>query len=113
MTGISRMPSISASHAARAPRRRCATCSDNFFPIRRSHRPQKLAFATSRRQFSRGSNPDRITMSRPQTLAEVAQIARSQAADFAMALKEFMDEFYLDHPDKSSQQPRLDAIPDP
>jgi hypothetical protein len=51
-------------------------------------------------------------MARPQTLAEVAQIARASRADFAMALDEFTDEFYLDHPDKAAQQPRLDPIPD-
>ena len=51
-------------------------------------------------------------MSRPQTLAEVAQIARAGASDFAMALDEFMDEFYLDHPDKAVQQRRLDPIPE-
>jgi hypothetical protein len=50
-------------------------------------------------------------MSRPQTLAEVAQVARAQASDFAMALDEFVDEFYLDHPDKPAQQRRLDPIP--
>jgi hypothetical protein len=50
-------------------------------------------------------------MSRPQTLAEVARITRTRPADFAMALDEFMDEFYLDHPDKAAQQRRLDPIP--
>jgi hypothetical protein len=52
-------------------------------------------------------------MSRPQTLAEVARIARSMAFEFAMALDEFVDEFYLDHPNKAAQQGRLDPIPDP
>lgn len=52
-------------------------------------------------------------MARPQTLAEVARIARAQASDFAMALDEFMDEFYLDHPDKAAQQRRLDPVPEP
>lgn len=52
-------------------------------------------------------------MSRPQTLAEVAQIARERAPDFAMALDEFMDEFYLDHPDKAAQQRRIDPVPEP
>jgi hypothetical protein len=52
-------------------------------------------------------------MSRPQTLAEVAQIARARSSDFAMALNEFMDEFYLDHPDKAAQQRRIDPIPEP
>jgi hypothetical protein len=51
-------------------------------------------------------------MARPQTLAEVAQIARSRAADFAMALDEFTDEFYLDHPDKTTQQQRIDPVPE-
>jgi len=51
-------------------------------------------------------------MARPQTLAEVAQIARTQPADFAMALNEFTDEFYLDHPDKAAQQQRTDPVPE-
>jgi hypothetical protein len=51
-------------------------------------------------------------MSRPQTLAEVARIARAQRTDFAMALDEFADEFYLDHPDKSAQQQRIDVVPE-
>jgi hypothetical protein len=48
-------------------------------------------------------------MARPQTLAEVAQIARAKPADFAMALDEFVDEFYLDHGNKPAQQSRIDA----
>jgi hypothetical protein len=52
-------------------------------------------------------------MQRPQTLAEVAEIARSDSSQFPMALDEFCDEFYLDHPDKSVQQQRLDPIPQP
>jgi hypothetical protein len=52
-------------------------------------------------------------MARPQSLAEVARIARENAPDFAMALDEFVDEFYLDHPDKAAQQHRLDQIPEP
>jgi hypothetical protein len=51
-------------------------------------------------------------MSRPQTLAEVASIARIDGSAFAMALDEFVDEFYLDHPHKAAQQRRLDAIPE-
>ena len=51
-------------------------------------------------------------MSRPQTLAEVARIARNAPDDFAMALDEFTDEFYLDHPDKAAQQKRLDPVPE-
>jgi len=52
-------------------------------------------------------------MARPQTLAEVAQIARTHPSDFAMALDEFVDEFYLDHGDKVAQQQRLNAAPEP
>jgi hypothetical protein len=51
-------------------------------------------------------------MARPQTLAEVARIARERRDDFAMALDEFTDEFYLDHPDKVAQQKRLDPVPE-
>jgi hypothetical protein len=51
-------------------------------------------------------------LQRPQTLAEVAQIARRNLSDFAMALDEFVDEFYLDHPNKFAQQQRLDVVPD-
>jgi len=54
-----------------------------------------------------------MRMSRPQTLAEVADIARAESSDFAMALDEFVDEFYLDHPDKAVQQRRLDLAPEP
>ena len=52
-------------------------------------------------------------MARPQSLAEVAAVARANRSDFAMALDEFVDEFYLDHPDKAAQQARLDPIPEP
>jgi hypothetical protein len=48
---------------------------------------------------------------RPQTLADVAEIARQNSSEFPMALDEFVDEFYLDHPDKMAQQRRLDVIP--
>ena len=51
-------------------------------------------------------------MARPQTLAEVASIARADRSAFAMALDEFVDEFYLDHPQKAVQQHRLDAVPE-
>jgi hypothetical protein len=51
-------------------------------------------------------------MARPQTLAEVALIVRRRAGDYAMALDEFCDEFYLDHPDKAAQQRRLVPVPD-
>jgi hypothetical protein len=54
----------------------------------------------------------RFNMARPQNLAEVARIARENISDFAMALDEFVDEFYLDHPDKAAQQCRLDPVPE-
>ena len=50
-------------------------------------------------------------LQRPQTLADVAEIARQNSSEFAMALDEYVNEFYLDHPDKMAQQRRLDAIP--
>jgi hypothetical protein len=50
-------------------------------------------------------------LQRPQTLTDVAEIARQNSSDFAMALDEFVDEFYLDHPNKNAQQKRLDAVP--
>jgi len=50
-------------------------------------------------------------LQRPQTLAEVAEIARQNSSNFAMALDEFVDEFYLDHPNKIAQQKRLDETP--
>jgi len=52
-------------------------------------------------------------MARPQTLAEVARIAQANGFDYAMALDEFCDEFYLDHPDKAAPQRRIDPAPDP
>ena len=52
-------------------------------------------------------------MRRPQTLAEVAQIARKRPSEFPRALDEFGDEFYLDYPDKMAQQQRLDPVPPP
>src|SRR5438105_5407310 len=52
-------------------------------------------------------------MLRPQNLAEVASLARANLSEFTMALDEFVDEFYLDHPDKAAQQRRLDPIPEP
>lgn len=50
-------------------------------------------------------------LQRPQTLSDVAEIARQSSSNFAMALDEFVDEFYLDHPNKVAQQKRLDPIP--
>lgn len=52
-------------------------------------------------------------MARPQTLADVAEHARLRKSDFALALDEFVDEFYLDYPDKSAQQRRIDPLPEP
>jgi hypothetical protein len=52
-------------------------------------------------------------MARPQTLAEVGRIACARPPDFAMALDEFVDEFYLDHCDKVAQQQRLGTAPEP
>jgi hypothetical protein len=51
-------------------------------------------------------------MLRPQNLAEVASLARANLSEFALALDEFVDEFYLDHPDKEAQQRRLDPAPE-
>ena len=51
-------------------------------------------------------------MQRPQTLADVAHQAREARSDFSLALSEFADEFYLDHPDKSAQQRRIDVVPE-
>ena len=50
-------------------------------------------------------------LQRPQTLADVAEIARQNSSEFSVALDEFVDEFYLDHLDKISQQQRLDVVP--
>ena len=46
-------------------------------------------------------------MRRPQTLAEVSRIARDDPSEFGLALREFLDEFYLDHPDKDAQAHRI------
>jgi hypothetical protein len=51
-------------------------------------------------------------MQRPQSLADVARRAREAPSEFHIALNEFADEFYLDHPDKAAQQRRIDPIPD-
>jgi hypothetical protein len=50
-------------------------------------------------------------LQRPQTLADVAQIARQNPSEFPRALDEFVDEFYLDHPNRMAQQQRLDIVP--
>lgn len=50
-------------------------------------------------------------MPRPQTLADVARRALEAPSDLSVALNEFMDEFYLDHPRKAAQQQRIDPVP--
>jgi hypothetical protein len=56
---------------------------------------------------------DRVAMMfRPQTLAEVTRRAQEARSEFYVALNEFMDEFYLDHPDKAAQQRRIDPVPE-
>ncbi|OKO70473.1 hypothetical protein, partial [Bradyrhizobium sp. AS23.2] len=50
-------------------------------------------------------------MSRPQSLQEVADDAVSGRKSFRHALDEFLDAFYLDHPNKPQQQRRLDEAP--
>jgi hypothetical protein len=52
-------------------------------------------------------------MPRPQTLAELSQIARARPSEFAVSLDEFVDEFYLDQGDPAAQQQRLDPTPEP
>jgi len=44
---------------------------------------------------------------RPQSLAEVSRIACDDPPEFGLALREFLDEFYLDHPDKGAQAQRI------
>jgi hypothetical protein len=46
-------------------------------------------------------------VSRPQTLREVSLIARDEPSDFALALREFLDAFYLDHPQREAQARRI------
>lgn len=50
-------------------------------------------------------------MSRPQNLQEVAAVTIAGTKSFADAIDEFVDAFYLDHPDKARQQQRLDEPP--
>jgi hypothetical protein len=50
-------------------------------------------------------------MSRPQNLREVAAAAIAGSKSFGIAVDEFVDAFYLDHPDKARQQRRLDETP--
>jgi hypothetical protein len=50
-------------------------------------------------------------VSRPQNLQEVAAVTIAGTKSFADAIDEFVDAFYLDHPDKARQQQRLDEPP--
>jgi len=50
-------------------------------------------------------------MSRPQTLREVSAIVVAEAKPFGRAIDEFVDAFYLDHPNKLRQQQRIDDAP--
>ena len=50
-------------------------------------------------------------MSRPQNLHEVAVATIAGTKSFGNAIDEFIDTFYLDHPDKARQQRRLDEPP--
>ena len=50
-------------------------------------------------------------MGRPQTLHEVATLTRSGVKRFDVAIAEFLDDFYLSHPDKLKQQRRIAYAP--
>ena len=50
-------------------------------------------------------------MSRPQNLYEVASATIAGTKSFGNAIDEFIDAFYLDHPDKERQQRRLNESP--
>ena len=50
-------------------------------------------------------------MSRPQSLCEVSSVVIAGTKPFGYAIDEFLDTFYLDHPDKLRQQRRIDAPP--
>jgi hypothetical protein len=50
-------------------------------------------------------------MSRPQSLGEVSSVVIAGTKPFAYAIDEFLDTFYLDHPDKLRQQRRIDDSP--
>jgi hypothetical protein len=50
-------------------------------------------------------------MSRPQSLAAVSTVVIAGTKPFAYAIDEFLDTFYLDHPDKLRQQRRIDDAP--
>jgi hypothetical protein len=50
-------------------------------------------------------------VSRPETLREVGTAVIAGTKSFGEAVDEFVDAFYLDHPDKIRQQRRLDDAP--
>jgi hypothetical protein len=50
-------------------------------------------------------------MSRPQSLREVSSAVIAGTKSFGYAIDEFLDTFYLDHPDKLRQQRRIDDPP--
>ena len=50
-------------------------------------------------------------MSRPQCLGEVSLVVIAGTKPFGYAIDEFLDTFYLDHPDKLRQQRRIDDAP--
>ena len=50
-------------------------------------------------------------MSRPMTLREAASAAISGEKNFGDCIDEFVDTFYLDHPDKKRQQARIEDTP--
>ena len=50
-------------------------------------------------------------MSRPQSLSDVSSVVIAGTKPFAYAIDEFLDTFYLDHPDKLRQQRRIDDVP--
>jgi hypothetical protein len=49
-------------------------------------------------------------MSRPQNLGEASAAVIAGAKPFGHAIDEFLDTFYLDHPDKLRQQQRIDDV---
>ena len=50
-------------------------------------------------------------MSRPQSLREVSSVVIAGTKSFGYAIDEFLDAFYLDHPDKLRQQRRIEDAP--
>src|SRR5689334_9380913 len=105
------MQSSLPSHAASIQWMGFARSFDNSFRITFSRQHPSSGCVSLRAPFNQDLAGE--TVARPQTLAEVAQIARTRPLDFAMALDEFVDEFYLDHGDKGAQQQRLNAAPEP